>query len=246
MTLKRSIVTLLTAGALAATGLGTITAHATTTACTWRTTNLPVPAGAVSGYVSAASGPGTYAGQVGFPGSNGANDYHVVRWTGATLSDLGLLPAAHNDLEVNDVNSSGTVVGAAGKIIGEDPWGVVIRYFPFRSTDGHLEQLPVPAGAYNVHAVAITENGDIWGNGHPAGDPDHNVVYRWPADQPGTVTTPAGFPLGSSVAGVDTDGTVAFTVAPSPIADTSAYLWKNGVVTALPMLAGSRASAPAA
>ena len=238
MTLKRRVVTVLTAGALAATGLIT-TAQAATTACTWRSTFLPVQAGATTGVVSAASGSSTYAGKVGFPTPGGANEYHVTRWTGTTISDLGLLPDAHDDLNVNDVNSSGTVVGDAGKIVGEDPWGVVIRSFPFKSSGGHLEQLPVPAGAYNVRAVAISDNGDIWGNGHPAGDPDHTTVYRWPAGQPGTVTTPAGFPLGSAVAGVDADGTVAFTVTPNPIADTSAFLWKNGVVTALPMLAGS-------
>jgi uncharacterized membrane protein len=239
MTLKRRIITALTAGALAATGL-TTPAHATTTACTWRSTFLPVPAGAVSGVVSAANGSSTYAGRIGYSTPGGAYEYHVARWTGTTISDLGLLPDAHDELNVNDVNSSGTVVGDAGKVIGEDPWGPVIRSFPFKSSAGHLEQLPVPAGAYNVRAVAVSDNGDIWGNGHPVGDPDHTKVYRWPADQPGTVTTPAGFPFGSAVAGVDTDGTVAFTVTPNPITGTDRpYVWKNGVVTALPMPPGA-------
>jgi uncharacterized membrane protein len=237
----RRIIIALTIGALAATGL-TTTAQAATTACTWRSTFLPLPAGATWGHVSATSGPGKYAG--GITDTSDDMDYkeHAGVWTNGSFTDLGQLPGLDYDTDVNDMNSSGTVVGDGSKIVGFDVDDPIIHSWPFRSVGNHLEQLPIPDRAYNVTAKAITANGDIWGDGHPAdGDKLHKIVYLWPAAQPGTVTTPAGFPLGSEVAGVDKDGTVAFTVGAYPDDRVGLpYLWKDGVVTALPLPAGAK------
>lgn len=241
MTLKRRIVTALTAGVLAATGL-TTTAHATTTACTWRTSVLPMPATANSGGLSTAAGQNLYAGELQYdtPGGLGY-DYHAALWTGTTVTDLGLLPEADEEMVVSSVNSSGTVVGTSGKIVGFWDDYPITHYFGWRSRNGHLEQLPVPTGAYNVNAVAITENGDIWGYGRPTPDTKTTVAYFWPAAQPGTVTTPAGFPVGTEIVDVDTDGTVAFNVISEPgdVRTSHPYLWKNGVATALPLPSGA-------
>jgi uncharacterized membrane protein len=242
--MRTKILSALTVGALAATGLSalTTTAQAATTACTWRTTFMPLPAGATWGSISATSGPGKYAGSITDTSDDMDYKHHAGVWTNGSFTDLGELPGLDYDTDVNAMNSSGTVVGAGWKIVGFDVDDPIIHSWPFRSVGGHLEQLPIPAGAYNVTATAITANGDIWGSGHPAGgDKNHKVVYLWPADQPGTVTTPASFPLGSEVAGVDADGTVAFTVGAYPDDRVGLpYLWKNGVVTALPLPSGAK------
>jgi hypothetical protein len=243
--MRTKILSALVIGALAATGATTAqaaTAPAATTACTWRTTFIPLPTGATWGHLSATTGPGKYAGEITDTSDDMDYKHHAGVWTNGSFTDLGELPGLDYGTNVNDMNSSGTVVGDGSKIVGfyeDDP---IIHSWPFRSVGGHLEQLPIPGSAYNVTAKAITANGDIWGSGHPAdGDKNHKVVYLWPAAQPGTVTTPASFPLGSEVAGVDTDGTVAFNVGTYPDDRVGLpYLWKNGVVTALPLPAGAK------
>jgi uncharacterized membrane protein len=247
MPIKRTI--LLTAAALTATGLATTTAQAATTACTWQTSVLPMPATAASGGLASAAGQDVYAGVVRYESPDGMKyDYHAAQWTGSAVTDLGLLPEADEEMVVSGVNSSGTVVGTSGKIVGFWDDYPITHYFAWRSRNGHLEQLPVPAGAYNVYATAITENGDVWGYGRPTPDTKNSVVYLWPANQPGTVTMPAGFPINSKIVDVDPDGTVAFNAyaVPEDSGTTRPYLWKNGVATALPLTPGATRGAVSA
>ncbi len=138
------------------------------------------------------------------------------------------------------MNSAGTVVGFGGKVVGTAEGWPLVEFFPFRSVGDHLEQLPMPAGSHDVRATVITANGDIWGSGFGPDSNNYKVVYKWPAAQPGTVVTPAGFPTGSSVSDVDADGTVTITVAAyqGPQTDRP-YTWKNGVAKALPLPSGA-------
>ncbi|WP_406147882.1 hypothetical protein [Streptomyces sp. NBC_01012] len=212
-------------------------AQADAQACTYRPSQLPVPGGTTAGAVTAVAGGGISAGQIELPGS-GDSQTHAALWTGDTVTDLGTVPGADVALGVNDVNSAGVAVGYGWELTGSSDGFPIGENHPFRSRDGKLEQLPVPAGAFNVVARAVTANGDVYGDGF-GDDINHRTVYYWPADKPGTVTTPAGFPVGSRVEGVDTDGTVAVTAVSDIKGTTRAYLWKGGVATALAMPAGA-------
>jgi hypothetical protein len=212
-------------------------AQAGAQACTYRPSQLPVPGGATAGAVTAVAGGGISAGQIEFPVS-GRSQEHAALWSGDKVTDLGTVPGADYTLGVNDVNSSGVAVGYGWELTGSSDGWPTGEDHPFRSRDGKLEQLLVPAGAYDVVARAVTANGDIYGDGF-GDDPNHRTVYYWPADKPGTVTAPAGFPVGSRVEGVDTDGTVAVTAVSDIEGTTRAYLWKGGVAKALAMPAGA-------
>jgi hypothetical protein len=186
-----------------------------------------------------------YAGTVTYTDSSAVLGYkkHAAQWTGGAVTDLGTVPDADYETHTEDVNSAGTVVGAGAKVTGYVDGWPIIRYFPFRSSGGHLEQLPMPAGAHDVWATAITANGDIWGSGYGPASNNYKVVYKWPADQPGTVIAPTGFPVGSEVVDVDTDGTLALTVAASQTPGTDRpYTWKNGVAKALPLPSGAQSA----
>lgn len=238
MSSKRSNTVFLTATFLAASAVTGIapSAQAAAQACTYQAAHLPVPAGIDSGTVTATGGPGVYAGEVSFP-EDGSLE-HAVLWSNGTLTDLGPAAGADFDLYVSDVNSAGTVVGHGARITGVVEGFPSWAWFPVRSRDGKLEELPVPAGSHDVQTRAVTENGDIYGDGYGA-DPNYREVYMWPADQPGTVVKPSGFPRGSNVEGVDTDGTVAVTAVDNPKGTWRPYLWKNGVAKQLPIPAGA-------
>ncbi|MEW2049000.1 hypothetical protein [Streptomyces sp. NPDC005476] len=239
MSPMRRVIMPVVAGVVAATAVAALapSAQADARSCTYRPSQLPVPGGATAGAVTAMAGGGISAGEIEFPGSVIAQT-HAALWSGDKVTDLGTVPGADYTLGVNDVNSSGVAVGYGWELTGSSEGWPLGEDHPFRSRDGKLEQLPVPAGAHDVVARAVTANGDIYGDGYGA-DPNHRTVYFWPADKPGTVTTPAGFPVGSRVEGVDTDGTVAVTAVSDIEGTTRAYLWKGGTAKALAMPAGA-------
>ncbi|MEU0094399.1 hypothetical protein [Kribbella sp. NPDC006257] len=241
--MRTKILSALVIGTLIATGA--TTAQAATSACTYKpATWLPVPPAAdQGGTIAAEAGPGVYAGLITYTDSSAVLGYkrHAARWVNGAVTDLGMLTGADYETHVTDVNSAGVVVGFGGKVVGNAGGWPIIDYVPYRSAGDQLEQLPVPAGAHDVRASVIAANGDIWGSGFGPNSNNYKVVYKWPADQPGTVVTPAGFPTGSEVADVDSDGTVAITVIPSQEPQTDRpYTWKNGVAKALPLPSGAK------
>ncbi|MER5354072.1 hypothetical protein ABT093_27515 [Kitasatospora sp. NPDC002551] len=227
------------AAVMAATGLGGLApvAQAAPAACTYRPSQLPVPAGATAGVVTAMAGTDVYAGRIEYPVSGGTQP-HAAIWSGGTVTDLGVVTGADTTLGVFDVNASGVAVGYAWQLTGSDDGWPTGKDFPIRSRNGRLELLPLPAGAYDVVARVVTANGDIYGDGY-ADDPNHRVVFHWPAGSTGPAVRPSGFPVGSRVEGVDTDGTVAVTAVDDIKGTTRPYLWKAGVARALPIPSGA-------
>ncbi len=238
MSPKRRNAVLLAATFLAGSAVTGIapSAQAAPQACTYQAALLSVPAGIESGAVTATGRAGVYAGTVEFPEEDSLE--RAVLWVDGTPTDLGPAAGADFDLVISDVNSAGTVVGHGARITGSVEGFPTWRWFPVRSRDGKLEQLPVPANSYDVQTSVVTENGDIYGGGYGA-DPNYREVYMWPAAQPGTVVKLSGFPKGSRVEGVDTDGTVAVTAEDDPAGTWQPYLWKNGTAKQLPIPAGA-------
>ncbi|NGO06121.1 hypothetical protein G5C60_00120 [Streptomyces sp. HC44] len=230
---QRTSRSLLTAAVIAA-GAGIIAqpaqaAPSAAAACTYKPTLLPVSQGVVSGHVFATAGTSTYAGRVDSGGSSVPS--HAALWKNGVFTDLGTVPGAEDDVTINDVSTSGVVVGTGYHSTGSTGGWPTGEYYPFRSRDGRLEQLPVPAGAKNVVADAISPNGDIYGSGQDAAN--NRKLFLWPAAQPGTVVTPTNFPAGSSVIDVDADGTLAIN------AGSRSYLWKDGSLKTLPLPTGA-------
>lgn len=205
-------------------------------ACSYKSAHLPVPAGIKSGTVNATGGTEVYAGEVEFPETDALQ--HAVLWSGGKMTDLGPAAGADWDLSVSDVNSKGAVVGSGAKVTGVVEGWPTVSWFPVRSRDGKLEQLPVPAGSHDVQTRVIAENGDIYGEGY-GDDPNYTEIYKWPADQAGTVVKLPGLPRGARVEGVDADGTLAVTAEEAPAGTWRPYLWKNGTAKMLPIPAGS-------
>ncbi|MDT0610049.1 hypothetical protein [Streptomyces lancefieldiae] len=205
-------------------------------ACAYTASLLAVPSGAEAGAVTAEGGAGVYAGEIEFP-EEGALQ-HAGLWKDGRFTDLGPAAGADGDLYISDVNGKGTVVGHGAELRGGSDGFPQYSWFPVVSRDGKLERLPVLPGTYNVQTRAITENGDIYGDGY-GDDPNYTEVYKWPADQPGTVVKLSGLPRGSHVEGVDTDGTVAVTAVDNPKGTWLPYLWKDGVAKRLPIPAGA-------
>ncbi|MFJ1618490.1 hypothetical protein ACIODT_39130 [Streptomyces sp. NPDC088251] len=202
-------------------------------------TYLPVGQGVTSGTVTATAGKDVYAGTVEVPNGSSSTKRHAALWTDGNYTDLGTVANAEDGLWVKGANSSGTVVGGAMKVTGSsDGWPLTENY-PFRSHDGKLERLPVPAGAHDVIATTVTAQGDVYGYGYGIDDNNYTKVYMWPADKPGTVVEPIGFPRGSKVAGVDADGTVAVTAVSNPEGTWRPYVWKDGVAKALQLPSGA-------
>ncbi len=223
MTAKRTAV--LTIAAIAIATITTPTASAAT--CT--TSYLPLPAGLPGGSVTVADSGGGYAGYGYIVKSGLSYTAHALRWSDGQVTDLGNLAGAGSDVVVTGVNRQGTVVGwAAG------PRG-------FRSRNGRLESLPLPAGATRTQAEGINDNGDIVGS-VAAVQPDtkpwavHTPVL-WPADGSAPVKL-TGLPTTgqAKATAIDQDGTVLIEYYPKrddPFAATALYLWKAGTVRKL-------------
>ncbi|MFF4038457.1 hypothetical protein [Streptomyces sp. NPDC001816] len=245
---KQRIATSLLAAALTATGAAALAPAAQATpaaqtggaACSYRQpTYLPVGQGVTAGTVAALAKKDVYAGTVEVPDGSSSAKTHAALWTGGKYTDLGTVADAEDGLWVRGVNSNGTVVGGAMKVTGHTEGWPQTENYPVRSRDGKLERLPVPAGAHDVIATAVTERGDIYGYGYGADDNNYTKVYMWPADKPGTVVEPTGFPRGSEVEGVDADGTVAVTAVSNPEGTWRPYIWKDGVAKTLPLPSGA-------
>ncbi|ATZ23963.1 hypothetical protein ACFZBM_26010 [Streptomyces lavendulae] len=224
------------AAAVAVSGLGAPAAHAAPAAgCVYKPTILPLPAGATGGNATRSGAKDVFGGTVTIAG---AADAHAAVWKDGTVTDLGTVPGANTAPNVNAVNSSGVVVGSAFNITGGDdgwPSGYLV---PFRSRDGKLEALPLPGGVSGLAPTAISDAGDIYASTRSE-NPNLDTVYVWPADRPGTVIKAPGFPAGSKVKGVDSDGTVAVTVESDVDATWRPYTVKNGVAKALPLPVGA-------
>jgi uncharacterized membrane protein len=223
MTLKRTAVV-----AIAAFALATITAP-TASAATCTTSYLPLPAGLPGGSVTAADSGGGYAGYGYLVKPHLVYIAHALRWSNGQVTDLGQLAGAGNDVVVTGVNRSGTVVG----------WAAGPR--AFRSRNGALESLPLPAGAKGGQAEGINDNGDVVGS----------VVTLPPDTAPWAVYTPVLWPANGSApvpltglpttgqakaTAIDQDGTVLVEYFPTRDDSFSAaalYLWKAGTARRL-------------
>jgi hypothetical protein len=222
MTVKRTAVVAIVAFAIA-----TITTP-TASAATCTTSYLPLPAALPGGSVTVADSAGGYAGY-GYIVKGMAYTAHALRWSNGQVTDLGQLAGAGNDVTVTGVNRQGTVVGSAA-----GPRG-------FRSRNGKLESLPLPAGATGAQAEGINDNGDIVGSVSSV-PPDTApwAVYTpvlWPANGSAPVTL-TGLPTtGQAKAkAIDQDGTVLVEYYPNrndAFAATALYLWKAGTARKL-------------
>jgi hypothetical protein len=166
----------------------------------------------------------------------------AVLWKDGTATNLGTFPGATDWLESEDVNGSGTVVGWGRIVTKEEIEETYYEFFPFRSRNGVLEQLPVPAGLKDVKAMLVDEAGNIYGqHQEPYGGFSNypNRIFKWPADRPGTVEVLTGFPTDREpvLRDIDADGSLVYdaglggntTTPDSPYA----YIWRNGVSTRL-------------
>ncbi len=119
----------------------------------------------------------------------------IVLWDNATPA---LLPEPEPDLLENsatDVNSSGTVIGTAGRKDGS--------YYAWIYRGGTYTKLAKPQGARRYHAANINDRGDILGSS------DGVRVLFWPATAPGTVKV---LPAIDSAGDLDDDGTIGCNV----------------------------------
>jgi uncharacterized membrane protein len=136
--------------------------------CTWTQATLPLPAGQLWGHVSAAANGGWFA---------GSGSSSVIRWHNGVAEDLG--SAFGQQIELNDINSTGTAVGVTYENSFEDD-AVVYR-------NGRFTALPKPPGRRSARALAINDAGDIVGTALGIGDTFDLTI--WPAAAPGTVLT---------------------------------------------------------
>lgn len=127
------------------------------TGCVWRPTDLPLPANAISGSLSAASPDGSYfAGQ--------AEEGALLLWHDRQLTELAGTEGSSRAFGVN----------GSGHVISNDDTGA----FVYR--DGTKEYLPSPAGR-RAFAVDINEAGDVLGYLDGA-----SPTIVWKAANPGT------------------------------------------------------------
>jgi uncharacterized membrane protein len=214
---------------IAAFAIATITAPAAS-AATCTTSYLPLPAALPGGNVTVADSAGGYAGY-GYVVKGTWSSYaaHALRWSNGQVTDLGTLAGAGNDVVVTGVNRQGTVVGSAA-----GPRA-------FRSRNGALEALPLPAGATGAQAEGVNDNGDIVGSASSV-PPDTApwAVYTpvlWPADGSAPVQL-TGLPATgqAKATAIDQDGTILVEYYPRRDDSTSAtalYLWKAGTARKL-------------
>ncbi|GAA0644794.1 hypothetical protein GCM10010174_79800 [Kutzneria viridogrisea] len=202
--------------------------NASAAACTWRPTALPVPTDVSGSTVYATDGHGIYAGVAE------RGEYHFVLWKNGKLTDFGNLVGHTSSMHsVDGVNSAGTLVGSEG-VRGHYPVPQALR-----STGDKVELLP---GKGISRAYAINEHGDIVGFGSVPDSSGQNrlLPVRWPADRPGTMEVLPGLPadwLNAAAVDMDADGTVLLSRNLGD--DRPGFLWRNGVVTALPRPAGA-------
>jgi hypothetical protein len=117
------------------------------TACVWRPTDLPLPANAVSGSLSAASPDGRYfAGQ--------AEEGTLLLWHDRRLTELAGTEGSWRAFGVN----------GSGHVISNDDTGA----FVYR--DGTKQYLPVPAGriAFRSGVIRSADGTSVQIAGHPA------------------------------------------------------------------------------
>ncbi|WP_433271598.1 hypothetical protein ACQPZF_12860 [Actinosynnema sp. CS-041913] len=206
----------------------TVISAPTASAATCTTSYLPLPADLPGGSVTAADSGGGYAGY-GYLAKGWSYTAHALRWSNGQVTDLGMLAGSGSDVVVTGVNRQGTVVGwAAG------PRG-------FRSRNGKLEALPLPAGATGAQVEGINDRGDIVGSVSST-PPDTapwavHAPVLWPGDGSAPVRL-TGLPTtGQAKAkAVDQDGTVLVEHYPSrddAFGATALYLWKAGTARKL-------------
>jgi hypothetical protein len=188
-------------------------------ACAWRPTALPVPG---QGGLPTATDH-----QSGFAGvASAADGLRPITWKNGAYS---VLPRIGNltGYEVADENRAGTIVGTARvSVVGASVSTA------FRSRGGALEELPKLGNNTKAAALGINDAGDItgyvWGDGSGL-----TTVVRWPAAQPGTVTTLPGLaPDPTSPQAVDKDGSVLL------LRDSGLAIWRAGTITRLGTLPG--------
>ncbi|WP_181772930.1 hypothetical protein [Amycolatopsis pittospori] len=190
-------------------------------ACTWRPTALPVPS--KSGLPTATDHQGGFAGVAGT-----TDGLRPIAWKNGAYS---VFPGIGNprEYQVADENRAGTIVGTAQLHIG----GFSVST-AFRSRGGVLEELPKLGDNTKAAALGINDAGDItgyvWGDGSGL-----TTVVRWPAAQPGTVTTLPGLaPDPTSPQEVDEDGSVLL------LRNSGLAIWRAGTITQLGTLPGLR------
>ncbi|ANN18525.1 hypothetical protein SD37_24780 [Amycolatopsis orientalis] len=167
--------------------------------------------------------------QGGFAGTAGTADgQRPIAWKNGAYSVLpGLGPLRTYD--VADENRAGTIVGTAQ-----------VNYLgfsastAFRYRDGVMEELPKLGNNTKAAALGINDAGDItgfvWDDGSGL-----TTVVRWPAAQPGTVTTLPGLaPHATRPEAVDEDGSVLV------LRDSGLAVWRAGTITQLGTLPGLR------
>ncbi|CCH29671.1 hypothetical protein ABZ816_15005 [Actinosynnema sp. NPDC047251] len=198
-------------------------------AATCTASYLPLPAGLPGGSVTAADSVGGYAGYGYVVKSGWSYSARALRWSNGQVTDLGQLAGAGSDVVVTGVNRHGTVVGwAAGPKA-------------FRSNNGRLEALPLPAGATGARAEGINDSGDVVGSAQsvPPDTAPHPVYtpVLWPANGSAPVKL-TGLPSAgqAKATAIDQDGTVLVEHYPTrekSYGATALYLWKSGTARKL-------------
>lgn len=190
-------------------------------ACSWRATALPVPG--KGGMPTATDHQGGFSGtaDVGIR-------QRPIAWKNGAYSVFSVM----NDVlgyEVTGENRAGTIVGTARVSFP----GVSVTT-AFRSRGDAVEELPKLGNNTKAAALGINDAGDI--TGYVWGDSSGlTTVVRWPAAQPGAVTTLPGLaPDPTHPQAVDEDGSVLLQ------RDSGLAIWRAGKITPLGTLPGLR------
>ncbi|CCH30160.1 hypothetical protein ABZ816_38235 [Actinosynnema sp. NPDC047251] len=192
-------------------------ASAAGTECTWQVEVLPVQEGMGSGNlrITGVDGQGNVS---GFYAPN-RTDHTLVRWTAAGLEVVPRPEGAGKFVTIAG-NASGVVVGTVDR---PGTSSVLMTHAP---GVGYRE-LPTPAGYDNVAAKDINGRGDVLGRAYTP-TTFKRVAVLWRADGSAPeVIAPAEVRSPDPVAIAD-DGTVLLDSSETP------YLWRSGVLTALP------------